>query len=48
VSFRAQAAEIDPTRFVFIDETALTTDMVRLYARSPRNERAVGRAPAGS
>jgi transposase len=48
VSFRARAAEIDPTRFVFIDETAVTTDMVRLYARSVRNERAVGRAPAGS
>lgn len=33
---------------MFVDETAVTTDLVRLYARSPRKERAVGTAPAGS
>jgi transposase len=48
VAFRSEVSEVDPTRFVFLDETAVTTDMVRLYARSPRKERAVGRAPAGS
>lgn len=48
VDFRREVAEVDPLRFVFVDETAVTTDMVRLYARSARNERAVGTAPAGS
>jgi transposase len=48
VGFRSEVAEVDPTRFVFVDETAVTTDRVRLYARAPRNERAVGTAPAGS
>jgi transposase len=48
VAFRSNVAEIDPTRFVFVDETAVTTDMVRRYARAPHNERAVGQVPAGS
>ena len=48
MAFRAEAASIDPTRFVFLDETAVTTEMVRLYARAARNVRAVGRVPAGS
>lgn len=48
VAFRGEAAGIDPTRFVFVDETAVTTDLVRLYARAPRSERAIGLAPAGS
>jgi transposase len=48
VAFRSEAEGVHPTRFVFVDETAVTTDMVRLYARSPRNTRALGRVPAGS
>src|SRR5271165_3723897 len=35
----------DPARLVFIDETAATTAMVRLYGRSPRGDRAIGDVP---
>jgi transposase len=35
--------ELDPTRIVFIDETAANTKMARLYGRAPRGERC--RAP---
>ena len=38
---------LDPARLVFIDETAVTTNMVRLYGRSPRGVELVGRAPCG-
>lgn len=38
---------LDPTRLVFIDETAANTKMVRLSGRCPRGERLVGRAPHG-
>ena len=38
-------ADIDPTRFVFVDETGSHLGLTRLYARAPRGERAVGRAP---
>src|SRR5271156_6953531 len=31
--------ELDPTRIVFIDETAANTKMARLYGRAPRGER---------
>jgi transposase len=34
-------------RLVFIDETAVTTKMVRQYGRSPRGERLVGSVPHG-
>jgi transposase len=37
----------DPARLVFIDETAVTTKMVRLYGRSPRGVELIGRAPFG-
>jgi transposase len=37
----------DPARLVFIDETAVTTKMVRLYGRSPRGDELIGRAPFG-
>jgi transposase len=37
----------DPARLVFIDETAVTTKMVRLYGRSPRGVALIGRAPCG-
>lgn len=32
---------------MFIDETGITTSMVRLYARAPVGQRALSRAPAG-
>ena len=38
---------MDAARFVFLDETGLTTKMTRLYGRSPRGERLVGAVPHG-
>jgi transposase len=38
---------LDPARLVFIDETAVTTNMVRLNGWSPRGERLVGDVPMG-
>ena len=37
----------DPARLVFIDETATSTNMVRLRGRCPRGERLVGSVPHG-
>ena len=38
---------LDSARLVFIDETAITTNMVRLNGWSPRGERLVADAPMG-
>lgn len=38
---------LDPARLVFIDETAVTTNMVRLNGRSPRGVDLIGHAPYG-
>jgi transposase len=38
---------LDPARLVFIDETAVTTKMVRLWGRGPRGVEVIGRAPCG-
>jgi transposase len=38
---------LDSTRLVFIDETAVTTNMVRLSGWNPRGERLVGDVPMG-
>src|ERR1700692_691680 len=38
---------LDPARLVFIDETAVSTNMVRLRGRAPRGVRLVGRVPLG-
>src|SRR4030081_3607711 len=38
---------LDPSRLVFIDETAVTTNMVRLNGWNPRGERLVGDVPMG-
>jgi transposase len=38
---------LDPARLVFIDETAVTTKMVRPNGWSPRGERLIGEAPVG-
>jgi transposase len=40
-------AGIATERFVFIDESAALTNLVRLYGRSPRGERAPGAVPCG-
>ncbi len=38
---------MDPARFVFLDETGLTTKMTRLYGRARRGERLLGSVPHG-
>jgi transposase len=38
---------LDTTRLVFIDETAVSTNLVRLRGRAPRGVRLIGRAPLG-
>jgi transposase len=38
---------LDPARLVFIDETAVTTNLVRLWGRCPRGIELIGRAPYG-
>ena len=38
---------LDTTRLVFIDETAVSTNLVRLRGRAPRGIRLVGRVPFG-
>jgi hypothetical protein len=38
---------MDPIRFVFLDETSATTNMVRRYGRCSRGERLVATAPWG-
>lgn len=44
---KAEQRGLDPRRLVFIDETAVTTKMVRHYGRAPRGERLVGSVPHG-
>lgn len=39
---------VSPERLVFVDECGVLTNMVRLYGRSPRGQRAGGTAPCGS
>jgi transposase len=38
---------MDPARFVFLDETGITTKMTRLYGRAPRGQRLVDAVPHG-
>ncbi len=38
----------DPARLVFIDETAVSTNMVRLRGRAPRGTRVIGTVPLGA
>jgi transposase len=38
---------MDPSRFVFLDETGATTNMVRRYGRCAKGERLVDAAPHG-
>jgi transposase len=38
---------LDPARLVFIDETAVSTNMVRLRGRCPRGVELIGRVPHG-
>lgn len=38
---------LDPAKLVFIDETAVSTNLVRLRGRAPRGVRLIGSAPLG-
>lgn len=44
--FEAQP-ELDPDRLVFLDETAIATNLVRAYGRAPRGERCRIAVPHG-
>lgn len=46
-AFRQTVAGLDPTTFVFLDETSTPTTLTPLRARAPRGQRAVGRVPRG-
>jgi transposase len=39
---------LDPARLVFIDETAVSTNMARLWGRAPRGTRVIGTVPLGA
>ena len=45
--WRDEAAEINPARFVFLDESGFDTRLTRTHARAPRGQRAHGKAPGG-
>lgn len=44
---KAKQSRLDARRLVFIDETAVTTKMVRRHGRSPRGKRLVASVPHG-
>ena len=46
--WRAELAETDPRRLVFLDETGTDTRLTRAYGRAPRGRRAPGKVPWGS
>lgn len=45
--WRAWQRYMDPARFVFLDETGASTNMVRRCGWAPRGERLIGAAPHG-
>jgi transposase len=45
-SFRRKVKQIEPKRFVFVDETGVTTAMTPARGRAPRGERVEASAPA--
>lgn len=46
-ALKAEQQKLAPKRLVFIDETAVTTKMTRLYGRAPLGERLVAKIPHG-
>lgn len=44
-AWREQTRDIDPARFVWIDETGSHLGMTRRYSRAPRGQRAYGTVP---
>jgi hypothetical protein len=45
--WRAEQPILSRHRLIFLDETGVTTNMVRRYGRAPRGKRVVGYAPNG-
>jgi transposase len=45
--WRQQQPSLTPGRLIFLDETSIKTNMVRLYGRSTRGERLVASVPHG-
>ena len=43
--WRERQPDLDPDRLVFIDETWAKDNMTRLYGRSPRGRRLLGKVP---
>lgn len=46
-SLKAEQPKLSRRRLVFVDETAVTTKMTRLYGRAPVGERLVSKVPHG-
>src|SRR5258707_12316335 len=46
-ALRKEQLNLDPKQLVFIDETAATTKMTRLYGRAPQGKRLVDKGPHG-
>lgn len=46
-AWAATAPTLDPARLVFLDETAVRTDLVRRYGRGRAGERVIDHAPDG-
>lgn len=46
-AFRKTIAHVNPANLVFLDESGIATNLVRLYGRAQRGERASGTAPYG-
>jgi transposase len=47
MAWRAELAQVDPQRLIFLDESGVDTRMTRAYARAAPGERAVGKVPGG-
>ena len=39
---------LDPARLVFIDETAVSTNLARVRGRAPKGDRVIGTVPLGA
>ena len=46
-AWRAELAEVDPDRLVFLDESGIDTRLTRTHARAARGKRALGTVPWG-
>ena len=46
-AWREQVAEIDPTRFIFVEESGVARSLTRRYGRGPKGERVYDAVPLG-